>query len=79
MPRKRRPRKQAGTGPVWDWIKKAARNTHNFVKDNRLISRGASALAPLAGPYSGTITRIGTTAGALGYGRRPRRPRKRNK
>ncbi len=53
----RRKRKMKGKGPVLDWIKKAARNVHNFVKDNRLISRGATALAPLAGPYSGTVSR----------------------
>lgn len=77
MPKRRR--KQKGKGPVLDWIKKTARNVHNFVKDNRLISRGASALAPLAGPYSGTISRVGTVADKLGYGNRRRkrgRPRK---
>jgi hypothetical protein len=80
MPKKRRARKQAGKGPVWDWIKKAAKQTHDFVKDNRLISRGAATISPFVGPYAGTINRIGTTAGALGYGKRPKkkgRPRKR--
>lgn len=77
MPRKRRVRrKQQGEGPVWDWIKKAAKDVHGFVKNNKLISRGAAALAPIAGPYSGTVNRIGNTASALGYGRKRRRRRR---
>ena len=52
-----------------DWIKKTAKNVHNFIKDNKLINKGAATLAPLAGPYSGTINRVGNVASALGYGR----------
>ncbi len=59
----RRKRKMQGKGPVLDWIKKAARSAHNFIKDNRLISRGATALAPIAGPYSSVLNRVGTVAG----------------
>ena len=81
-PRKRRGKKrQKGEGPVLDWIKKAARSIHTFVKDNKLISRGASTLAPFAGPYAGTVSRVGTVANTMGYGkkrRKPGRPRKRN-
>lgn len=75
MPRRRR--RQQGESPVWDWIKKAAKNFHGFVKDNKLISRGAASLAPIAGPYSGTVNRIGNVASALGYGRRKKPGRKR--
>lgn len=69
MPRKRR---RQGKG-----IKDVLKKIHNFVKSNRLISRGAAAIAPLAGPYSGVVSRVGTAAGALGYGRRRRRVRRR--
>lgn len=65
-----------GKGPVLDWIKKAARDVHSFIKDNRLISRGASALAPLTGSYSGAVGNVGRAAAVLGYGRRKKRGRK---
>ena len=81
MPRKRKARrKQHGEGPVWDWIKKNAGKAHDFVKSNKLISRGASALAPLVpAAYSGTVSNIGNVASKLGYGKRQRkrgRPKK---
>jgi hypothetical protein len=79
MPKKRRARKQAGKGPVWDWIKKAAKQTHDFVKDNRLISRGAATISPFAGPYAGTINRVGNVAATMGYGRRKPRGKRRPK
>lgn len=70
MPRKRR---RNGKG-----IKDVLNKIHNFVKSNKLISRGASALAPIAGPYANVVRNVGVAAGALGYGRRKRgRPRKR--
>lgn len=65
MPRKRKTRHK-GRGPAWDWIKKAARTVHDFVKDKKLISRGAAAIAPSAGPYAGAISKAGTVAGTLG-------------
>ena len=74
MPKKRKPkRKHQGKG-----IKEVLGKIHNFIKGNKLISRGASALAPLAGPYSGAVSRVGSVAANLGYGRKkPRRRRTR--
>ena len=73
MPKRRPRRKQAGKGPVLDFFKKA----HNWIKANKLISRGANTLAPIAGPYSGTVSNIGRVAGVLGYGKpRGRRPKR---
>jgi len=77
MPRRRR--RQKGEGPIWDAIKKGARSLHNFVKDNRLISRGATALAPALGPYSGTVGNIGRIAAVAGYGKKKRRGGRRKK
>ncbi len=77
MPRRRR--RQKGEGPVWNLIKKAARKTHDFIKDNKLISRGANALAPIAGPYSGAVGNVGRIAAVSGYGRKKRRGRKKKK
>lgn len=80
MPRKRRvKRKQQGEGPIWDAIKRGARSIHDFVKSNRLISRGAASLAPIAGPYSGAISKAGNVAATLGYGRKRKRKTKRKK
>ena len=67
MPRKRR---RNGKG-----IKEVLGKIHNFVKNNRLISRGAAALAPLGNIVKG----VGTAASSLGYGRRRRRGRPRKK
>ena len=75
MPRRRKT-KQRGKGPVLDWIKKAARNVHDFVKDKKLISRGAAAIAPYAGSYGNIVRGVGTAAGSLGYGRRKKRGRR---
>jgi hypothetical protein len=68
--RKRRP--QGGKGLV-DVLKKI----HNFVKEKKLISRGAAAFAPLAGRYGAPITAIGNAASSLGYGKKRRRKYKR--
>ncbi|EGG19727.1 hypothetical protein DFA_00305 [Cavenderia fasciculata] len=51
-----------------DWFKKA----YNFVKDNKLVSRGAKALGDAGVPYAG---KIGEVADKLGYGHKPRRKR----
>ena len=71
MPRKRR---RNGKG-----IKEVLGKIHNFIKSNRLISRGATALAPLAGSYGNIVKGVGTAASSLGYGRRRRRGRPRKK
>lgn len=71
-----RRRRHRGRG-LMDFLNKA----HNFVKSNQLISRGASALAPLAasrlGKYGGiasnVLGHVANAAGAAGYGRRRRR------
>jgi hypothetical protein len=68
-----RRRRMAGSGffgNIWNGIKRAATGAHDFIKNNRLISRGL-ALIPDARARA-----AGTAAGALGYGRR-RRYRKR--
>ncbi|EGG19768.1 hypothetical protein DFA_06868 [Cavenderia fasciculata] len=53
---------QQGEG-FFDWLKKA----HDFVKDNKLISRGAKALGDAGVPFVG---KVGDVAGSLGYGQR---------
>ena len=81
-------RRQKGKGPVLDWIKKTARNVHDYVKDKKLISRGLSGLAALGTPYSSHFKNASEVASTMGYGRhrkpgpkkgshrRPGRPRK---
>jgi hypothetical protein len=62
-----RRRRMAGSGffgNIWNGIKRAATGAHDFIKNNRLISRGL-ALIPDARARA-----AGTAAGALGYGRR---------
>ena len=56
----------AGLG---SWLKRA----FNFVKDHKLISRGATMLAPRAGAYSPIVSTVGKIAGVLGLGRRGHR------
>lgn len=85
MPRKR---KQRGKGKALDWIKKTAKNIHDYAKDKRLVSRGLSALASSGlTPYSAGLTRASVLASNLGYGKsktrkkggakkKPGRPRK---
>lgn len=58
---------------LMDILKKA----HSFVKSNQLISRGASALAPLVasrlGPNAANVlAKVGSVASSAGYGRRRR-------
>ena len=61
----RRRRGQRGAG-FWSFLKKA----HNWIKQNKVISRGAKFLGSTGlVPQAGTI---GTAAGTLGYGRRRR-------
>jgi len=67
-------RRQAGRGKVWNWIKKAAGTVGRFIKDNKLISKGAAFLAPkIGGPLGQVIGQAGTAAGHMGLGRRRRR------
>ena len=77
----KRTRKQRGKGPVGDWIKKAAKDVHSYVKDKRLISRGLNALASSGlTPYSSGLSRASSVASTLGYGKsktHKRRTRKR--
>ncbi|EGG14410.1 hypothetical protein DFA_12182 [Cavenderia fasciculata] len=58
---------QQGDG-FGDWFKKA----YDFVKENKLISRGAKALGDAGVPYA---SKIGEVADKLGYGKKPRRKR----
>lgn len=65
-------RRHRGRG-IMDFLNKA----HSFVKNNQLVSKGASLLAPTIankfGSNAGNIAaKIGNVAGALGYGRRRR-------
>lgn len=67
-PAPRRRRRQRGTGffgDLWGGIKKG----FNFVKDNKLVSRGLALI-----PHPGA-QRIGAVAGQLGFGGRRRRMR----
>ncbi len=81
MPSKtRKRRKQQGKGPAWDWIKKAAKDVHGFVKDKKLISKGLNALASSGiTPYSAGFSRAATVASNLGYGKRSKTRKKTKK
>ena len=70
MPRKRRMRggKLSVSGVV-----SALKKANNYLKANKLISRGANTLGSLGVPYA---SRIGSVASSLGYGQRRRRRRK---
>ena len=73
---RRRPRKNMqgdGLSDIWKGLKKA----HNWIKKNKIISRGASALAPIAGRFSSGVSRVGDLAAINGYGKRKRRRRRR--
>jgi hypothetical protein len=66
-------RRQRGRGRVWNWIRKAAGTVGKFIKDNKLISKGAAFLAPkLGGQLGAALGTAGTAAGAMGLGRRRR-------
>ena len=66
-------RRQAGRGKVWNWLKKAAGTVGRFIKDNKLLSKGAAFLAPkIGGPIGAAIGQAGTAAGSMGLGRRRR-------
>ena len=66
-------RRQAGRGKIWSWIKRAAGSVGRFIKDNKLISKGAAFLAPkIGGQLGAALGSAGTAAGAMGLGRRRR-------
>lgn len=68
--RKRRSMRGAGFfGDLWSGIKKVAAPVHNFVKDNKLISRGLGLLGPKG-------KAVGAVADQFGYGRRRYRRRR---
>jgi len=72
MPRKRKTtRNMKGKG-----IREILGKIHDFVKKNKLISRGLTAVTPFAGSFSPLTAGAATGAAALGYGRK-RRPKKR--
>jgi len=80
MPRKRRGRrKQHGKGPVLDWIKRNAGKVHDFVKNNKLISKGLAAVTPFAGSFAPLASGASAGAAALGYGRKRKRGRPKKK
>lgn len=63
-------RRLRGRG-LMDFLKRGAQ----FAKDNQLISRGAALLAPHVANKFGSnvgniLSKVGTAAGSLGYGRR---------
>jgi hypothetical protein len=62
--RRRRLRGRGFFGNIWNGIKRVASGAHDFIKNNRLVSRGLALT-----PYKGASA----AAGALGYGRRRRR------
>ena len=64
-------KKQKGTG-LFDSLK----SLHQKVKDNKVISRVASAIAPHAGKHAELVNRIGSVAGQLGNGLHPVRRRR---
>jgi hypothetical protein len=70
-------RTMKGKGPVGDWFKKAVRTVHDFVKDKQLISKGLSAVAPLAGPYSSHLNTASSVAKTLGYGKKSKKSKTR--
>ena len=47
-----------------------AKKVGSFVKQHKLISRGAAALAPHAGRYSGAVGKVGEISRMLGLGLR---------
>lgn len=52
------------------WLGDAFSKAHDFIKNNKLVSRIANGLSAVGVPYAGAI---GKAAGVLGYGRRRRR------
>jgi hypothetical protein len=68
--RRRRLRGRGFFGNIWNGIKRVATGAHDFIKSNRLVSRGLALT-----PYKGAAA----AAGALGYGRRKRRSHRRQR
>ncbi len=65
-----RKRRLVGSG-LWDTIKGWLSSAHNFVKDNKLISRGLSAYSKRPGNKYGPAWGVGASiAQNLGYGRK---------
>lgn len=62
-------RRRRRGGGLYDWLNKAKA----LAQKHQLISRGAAALAPKAGAFSGIVGALGDYAGKAGYGRRRRR------
>ena len=62
-----RRRRTSGRGNWWDTIKSGFNTAKDFVKDNRLLSRG---LRMIPGKYSAPLANLASTAG---YGMRRRR------
>jgi hypothetical protein len=79
----RRSKRMRG-GNFKDWVRGAvgkvknfATGVHNYVKENKLISRGLSKVAPFLGAYAPIAGTAASISGALGYGRKPRHRRRR--
>jgi hypothetical protein len=66
--RKRRYRAK-GDGRVGDWIKDKARKVGKFLKDNRVLSKGLLAVAPLTGSFAPALVASSGIANAVGLGR----------
>ena len=59
-------------------LRSALGKVNSFLKEHKIISRGANALAGLLpGTYGAIAGRVGSTAASLGYGRRKRPIRRR--
>lgn len=66
--RKRRSKKGAG---VMDKVKEGLTKANKFLKNTKIISKGAKAIGSVLPPqYGSVVSTIGTAADALGYGRR---------
>lgn len=67
-------RRRVGRGKVWDWIKGAAGKVNKFLKDTKIISKVAPAIAGAVPGMGGKVaSMIGSAASQAGYGRRRRR------
>lgn len=65
--RKRRSRKGAG---FVDTVKSGLSKANKFLRDTKIISKGAKALGGVLPPqYGSVVSGIGSAADALGYGR----------
>lgn len=71
--RGRKPGPKKGKGQSGAGFMDVVRKANDFLKSNKVISRGAKALGGLLPPQYGAVaSTVGDLAGSLGYGRRRR-------